>query len=143
MVGFVEALKRQSGAKNVVINFKQGTAEAAWKKGVRFNYDAIKKAVGKSADLTFRAVSITADGQVTEHERKTALKVTGTNELFLLAGDNKVGGDGAQAKLQAAARSGRKAIIVTGKVREPGKGRDLMHPLTLVVERISDEASRN
>jgi len=139
MVGFVEALKRQSGAKNVIIDFKNGTAEVAWKKGARFDYQAIQKTVNKSAELTFRSLTLTARGEVAEHEGKPALKVTETNERFLLIAEDqaKGGNESPLADLLAAARSGGKVVTVTGRVQDPPKGQITTQPLTLNVERLA------
>jgi hypothetical protein len=121
MVGFVQALKRQSGAKDVVIDFKKGTAEAAWRKGARFDYEAVKKTVSKSAELTFRELYLTARGKVTEQDGKPAFRVTDTGELFLLEDD----GRSALPK-----PPGDQVVTLTGRVQAPEKGSK--GPLTLI-----------
>lgn len=121
MVGFVQALKRQSGAKDVVIDFKKGTAEAAWRKGAKFDYEAVKKTVSKSAELTFKELHLTARGEVTEQDGKPAFKVTDTGELFLL----ETGGSALPTS------PGDKVVTVTGRVQAPEKGSN--GPLRLVV----------
>ena len=110
---------------------------AAWKKAAKFDYDALKKTVNRSADLTFRAVILTARGELAEHEGRPALNVIGTNELFLLADDGKekANGETPLAKLLSAAKSGRKVVIVTGQMHEPTQGQSAKQPQTLVVER--------
>ena len=121
MVGFVQALKRQSGAKDVIIDYKRGTADATWKKDAKFDYEAVKKTVSKSAELTFRELHLTARGEVTEQDGKPAFKVTDTGELFLL----DTGGSALPTP------SSNKVITVTGRVQAPGK--ESKGPLTLTV----------
>ena len=119
MVGFVQALKRQSGAKDVVIDFKKGTAEAAWRRGAKFDYETVRKTVSKSAELTFRELHLSARGEVTEQDGKPAFKVTDTGEFFLL----DTGGSALPTP------SGDKVVTVTGRVQSPEKGSK--GPLTL------------
>ena len=124
MLGFVQLLKRQTGAKDVIVDYKKGTAEATWKKGAKFDYAAVKKTVKRSAELTFRELHLTATGEVAEHEGKPAFRVAESNELFFLA-------DGGTAALNGWSRD--KAVTVTGKVQDPEQG--YKGPLTLVVAR--------
>lgn len=148
MVGFVEALKRQAGAKDVIIDYSKGMAEATWKKGARFDYAALKKTVNKSADLTFRSLILIARGEVTQQEGQPALRVTETNELFLLADDGKKGAESPLRRLLAAVKSDGEVVTVTGRVQEPPKSKapkkeqTAKQVLTLIVERFEVDAQR-
>ena len=124
-MGLVQALKRQAGIKSAVVDFKKGMANATFKEGAKLDLGTLKNAINKSSEMTFKSLTLAADGEVTEHAGKPALKVTGTNQLFLLAGER------APAK--------GKRVTVTGKVQEPKKGQAAGEPLTLAVERIENK----
>ncbi len=136
MVGFVQALKKESGAKEVVIDYKRGTAVATWKKDVKFDFATVKKTVSKSAELTFRSMEVTARGQVTELRGKPAFKVAGTGEVFLL--DETPAGSEAAAVLPRLLSEGKgKSVSVTGPLEESAK--ESKGPVALRVERFTAE----
>lgn len=141
-MGLVQALKRQTGVKNAVVDFKKGTANVTWKKNTPLDYDALKRAVNKSSDMTFKSLTLVVQGEVTEQAGKPVLTVTGTKERFLLGSDAKAAGQETPlAKLTAAVAKGAKAVTVTGRVQEspkpalPNNGKAGEQPLTLLVER--------
>ncbi len=117
MAGFTEALKRRSGATSVTIDFRERTATVLWGKGIPFDYDAVRRSVNRSPLLVLRGISLVARGEVTECDGEPALRVTGTNELFLLESDRKeVPGPQSPLEKLLAAAAGRKEFVVTGKI---------------------------
>jgi len=148
VAGFTEALERRSGAKAVTFDFRERTATVLWGKGIPFDYDAVKRSVNRSPILVFRWLLLVVRGEVTECDGEPALRVTGTNELFLLESNRK---DDPRvqtplAKLLAAATGG-KTVVVTGKIeplqrpkspqsRQPGGPR-----LALIVTEFADPVS--
>jgi hypothetical protein len=148
VAGFTEALKRRSGAREVSLDFRERTATVLWGKGIPFDYDAVKRTVNRSPLLVLRWLRLVVRGEVIDCDGELALRVIGTNELFLLESDRK---DDPRvqtplAKLLAAATGG-KAVVVTGKIeplqrpespqsRQPGGPR-----LALIVSEFADPVS--
>src|SRR5439155_2926286 len=89
-----------------------------WGKGIPFDYDAVKGTVNRSPLLVLHWLVVVVRGEVTEDGGKPALRALETNELFLLEDDrqDRPGDPTPLAKLLAAAGSGRKAVLVTGKI---------------------------
>jgi len=148
VAGFTEALERRSGASAVTFDFRERTATVLWGKGIPFDYDSVIRTVNRSPILVFRWLLLVVRGEVTECDGEPALRVTGTNELFLLKSDRKEdpGLQSPFAKLLAAATGG-KAVVVTGKIeplrrpkspqsRQPGGPR-----LALIVTEFADPVS--
>jgi hypothetical protein len=148
-LGFVEALKRQSGAKTVRIDYRKQTADVVWGKGRPFQYAAVKKSINGSANLIFRGLSLTARGEVTEEDGQRVLRVTGTNERFVLteALARPAGRGAPSASSSDALPAAGQTILVIGRLSEPkhrpstGKGSDHEQPLTLIVERFAAVAT--
>jgi hypothetical protein len=148
VAGFTEALERRSGAKTVTFDFRERTATVLWGKGIPFDYDAVKRSVNRSPLLVFRWLLLVVRGEVTDCDGEPVLRVTGTNELFLLESDPK---DDPRmqtplAKLLAAATGG-KTVVVTGKIeplRRPKspQSRPPVGPrLALIVTEFADPVS--
>jgi hypothetical protein len=105
------------------MDFRERTATVLWGKGIPFDYDAVKGTVNRSPLLVLRWLVLVVRGEVIEDDGKPALRALETNELFLLEGDRQdhPGVPTPLAKLLATAGSGRKAVLVTGKI-EPLRG---------------------
>jgi hypothetical protein len=148
VAGFTEALERRSGAKTVTFDFRERTATVLWGKGIPFDYDAVKRSVNRSPLLVFRWLLLVVRGEVTDCDGEPALRVTGTNELFLLESDPK---DDPRvqtplAKLLAAATGG-KTVVVTGKIeplrrpKSPQSRQPVGPRLALIVTEFADPVS--
>jgi copper chaperone CopZ len=124
----VQALKKLPGVKSAMVDFKNGKVDIAWKADKPFDYEAVRRATGKTANFTLRAVELTVVGEVERAGESTVLKATGTGDLFILKGLPTL--------------SDRGPYEVTGKLTSPSGSRQgkkeepkaAMLPQTLQVE---------
>jgi hypothetical protein len=112
-------------ADNVGLEIKTGTITFRAKKGRLVDLDKLHESIwatrlsGKTG-MAMNWIDVTAMGEVVFDQTQPRLKVTGSEQVFVLADDTKAARKAGEkspfARLQAALGRGEKVVCVTGRV---------------------------
>jgi len=112
-------------ADSVGLEIKTGTISFHAKRGRLVDLDKLHESIwatrlsGKTG-MAMNWIDVTAVGEVLRDQNQPRLKVTGTDQYFVLADDTKAtrkpGDKSAFARLQEALDRGEKVVSVTGRV---------------------------
>lgn len=108
VVGLRKQVERIETIENMDISLKEAIARVTLKEKTILNIEDYKEAVRKSG-FSVREIKIMAEGEIITYGDFLALKVTGTNQIFILS-DTK--------ELKAGAK-----VLIKGKVHEHQEGR--------------------
>lgn len=122
--GVEKKLKALDEIESVNTNLKSGMIEVALKQGKAVDIDRLNEAVRKSG-FTPGDIKINANGTFTDSNGNPALKVSGTDQIFLLVGNKthekeELLSEEKIAEIKTAAENGKKEISVTGYIHKHG-----------------------
>jgi len=118
--GIEKKLKGVGGIEDASANLKTGIVDIKVNNGNAVDIKKLNKAVEESG-FTPGEIRVTARGSVTEYRGYTALKVTGSGQIFLLVDKGEHGKEESLSKekmdeIRAATKNGAELITVTGYV---------------------------
>lgn len=118
--GIEKKLKAVEGIKDARANLKTGIVEIKVKNGKAVDVDRLNKAV-KESGFTPGEIKITATGSLIEYNSYPALKVKGSDQVFLLVEKHEHEKEEFLSKekideIQAATGNGAKEITITGYI---------------------------
>lgn len=118
--GIEKKLKGVEGIEDARANLKTGIVEIKVKNGKAVDIDRLNEAVRESG-FTPGEIKITATGSLIEYNSYPALKVTGSDQVFLLVEKHEHEKEEFLSKekldqIKAATENGEKTITITGHV---------------------------
>lgn len=122
--GVEKKLKGLDEIESVNTNLKSGLVEVIFKDGKAVDIDRLNKAVKKSG-FTPGDIKINAKGTFTESGGNPALKVSGSDQIFLLVGSKlhkkeEFLSEDKISEIKTAAENGMKEISVSGYIHKHG-----------------------
>ena len=89
MEGAERALRRLDGVDHVAVDFDEGQGIVRAREGGGFDPTLIARAI-RDAGFSAREVTVTARGELVEHEGLSALRLPGPPGLLVLAGGERI-----------------------------------------------------